>query len=117
MEELNNEQILSILQKYKDKREYDRNYYHTKLKNNKLFQQKQKERASEWYINNKEKHKKNCLKHNERRKLQNKLNYYRRLDKVDEFKIKHSAEWEKVLLLNLPHTPYERSTIKQSPST
>ena len=56
------------------------------------------------------------MKHNDTRGLRNKLNYYRKLNQVDKFKNKFPEDWERVLLLNLPHTPYEKYTKQQSSS-
>ena len=116
MDELNDEKILSILQSYKEKRKYDKDYYHTKLKVSEDFKVKNRQRAKDWISLNKERHKKNCMKHNDTRALRNKLNYYRKLNEVDKFKNKFPQDWERVLQLNLPHTPYEKYTKQQSSS-
>ena len=102
---LTDENILRILESYKEKRIYDKARYDEK-KNDPIYKQKNREYASNWIKNNKERHNKSQQNSSNRRKLQTKLNYYRRLNKVDKFKERYPNLWNKVLEEDLPHNPY-----------
>ena len=108
---ITNEEILRILESYKDKRIYDKKRYHNKLKLDPVYREKQKKATKTWILNNPEKHKKSLANSSERRKLQVKLNYYRKTNQLDKFKTKFPILWDKVLELNLPHTLTQKSSI------
>ena len=107
---LSNEDILRILESYKDKRIYDKKRYHTKLKHDPVYIEKQKNATKKWILNNPEKHKLSLDKTKDRRKLQVKLNYYRKTNQLDKFKTKFPTLWDKVLELHLPHSPIQQSS-------
>tara|TARA_R110000823_G_C15795031_1_gene486569 strand:- start:37 stop:393 length:357 start_codon:yes stop_codon:yes gene_type:complete len=104
MDGLTNEDILRILESYKVKREYDKKRY-DKVKDNADFKKQNSESTQKWIKNNKEKHKKSLENSAERRKIQSKLNYYRRLNKVDKFQEKFPILWDIVLEQHLPTAP------------
>ena len=108
---LSNENILRILESYKEKRIYDKQRYHNKLKKNPEYMQKRRDTTADWIKNNPERHKKALEKSSERRKLQVKLNYYKKTNQIDKFKTKFPILLEKCLELGLLQDQGDELTI------
>ena len=83
---LTNENILRILESYKEKRLYDKNRYHNKLKQNPEYMKQRRKATAKWIKDNPERHKKSQENSSERRKLQVKVGYYKKTNQLDKFK-------------------------------
>lgn len=93
--DLTAEQIARILTNYKNKRIRENKYYHEVSKNNEDFKKKNRERAKNHYENGyKEKKKENYNQNKELLKNKSLYNYYKKKDKIDVFKEKHSEKFQ-----------------------
>tara|TARA_R110000796_G_scaffold42072_1_gene104283 strand:- start:140 stop:490 length:351 start_codon:yes stop_codon:yes gene_type:complete len=108
---LTNENILRILESYKEKRIYDKQRYHNKLKKNPEYMKQRRETTAQWIKDNPERHKKAQEKSSERRKLQVKVNYYKKTNQLDKFKLKFPMLMERCLELGLLPAQDDESAI------
>ena len=96
---LDNTLINRILEQYKKTRTRERAYYHDIKKNDQEFMNKNRERAKNHYVNNKDKRKVDYEENKDYYKFKSLYYYYKRKDKAEEFKEKFPEKVE-VLLLN-----------------
>lgn len=92
MEQLNDEQIQTILTAYKKKRESEIKHYHTVLKNDPTFQEKNRYRAKKWYEINKDKRKQYYEDNKDFQNAKNIYNYHKKKDNLEFFKTKHQEK-------------------------
>jgi hypothetical protein len=85
-------EIAHILKLYKQNREKDKAKY-DKVKDNEEFKLKNRQRAKEHYYKNKEMKKINYQKDKEYIKFRNSYNYYKKLDRIDDFKNKYPERY------------------------
>ncbi len=100
MEQLNDEQIQTIVDAYKKKRESEIKHYHEVLKNDPTFQAKNKYRAKVWYHNNKDKRREYYQENKDFQNAKNIYNYHKKKDNLDYFKTKHSEKYELLIQKN-----------------
>ena len=89
---LTNEEIEKIINRYKQKKSREKQYYHTTLKDSEEFVKKNRARAKAHYENNKENKK---LKYNTNKdflKAKSLYNYYKKKDNLHDFKEKHQSK-------------------------
>lgn len=86
--EFSDNDIQHILKLYKQRREKDKEKY-DKIKDNEEFKLKNRERAKKHYHENKELKQKTYLNDKEFIKCRNNYNYYKKLDRIDDFKNKY----------------------------
>ena len=94
------EDINKILEQYKKTRARERRYYHEIKKNDETFVNKNRERARNHYVTNKDKRKCDYDENKDYYKCKSLYYYYKRKDKKDEFMEKFP---EKVQILNSKH--------------
>ncbi len=82
------ETIVSELQKFKDKRSYDRNYYHNVIKQNPDKLNRRRQQAKEYMATRKDISKKRYQEKRETILIKNQYNYYKRKDRLQDFKVK-----------------------------
>jgi len=92
--DLTADQIARILTNYKNKRERENKYYHEVTKNKEDFKIKNRERAKAHYQNGyKEKKKEIYSQNKDLLKTKSLFNYYKKKDKIDDFKAKHQDKY------------------------
>ncbi len=92
MEQLNDDQIQTIITAYKKKRESEIKQYHEVLKNDEEFKKKNRYRAKKWYENNKDKRKEYYQENKDFQNAKNIYNYHKKKDNLDYFKSKHQEK-------------------------
>jgi len=97
--ELHNDQIKSILESYKKKRQREILNYHTNIKNNPELMEKRRETARQHYNNNKEKKKEYYEKNKEHIRLQRLATYYK--DDLSKLKTKYPMDYEVMVDLQI----------------
>jgi len=109
---MNEEEIIKVLQYYKEKREYDRNRYHNYLKHDPEWVLKQQKFNRESYHKNRDKR----LEYNHRNKdtinTKNLYRWYHKNNRQEEFKLKFPDKYKlledmnfKLLPTNHPQSP------------
>tara|TARA_R110001592_G_scaffold309772_1_gene584232 strand:+ start:40 stop:381 length:342 start_codon:yes stop_codon:yes gene_type:complete len=89
----NDKLIQKLLSNYKKKREYDYQIYHTQKKLDPIFMDKNRERAIKHYHDNKDKRKEYYEKNKDLHKCKNLYYYYKKNDRLDEFKSKYEDKY------------------------
>jgi len=92
--EMSNEQIKKIVNQYNRKREREKENYHTKLKCDDEWCERNKERALIYYHENKDKKKEKYIKDKDFVKSRSLYQYYKRMDRVKDFKDKYPDKCE-----------------------
>ncbi len=92
MSEYTESEINNILKLYKQSREKNKERYN-KIKDTEEFKLKNRARAKEHYHNNKEVKKNTYQNDKEFLKCRNNYNYYKKLNRCDEFKIKFPEKY------------------------
>ena len=87
------DKVRKILESYKKKAGKDKERY-ARNKESPEFMEQNRVRAREHYENNKEKKKDAYLNNKETRKAKCLMNYYKKQDRLEEFKEKHPACWD-----------------------
>lgn len=98
---MNNAEIQRVLQLYKEKKERDRNYYHTTVKNDKDRMEHRRQTSRKYAEVNRDKQAEYRLKNKERINLRNMVNYYSKLNRLEEFKTKKSYKYRRAIELNI----------------
>ena len=97
---MNEEEIIKLLQYYKEKREYDRYRYHNYLKNDPEWVDKQKKWNRESY----HKHRDKRLEYNNKNKdiinTKNLYRWYYKNNKQDDFKLKFPDKYKLLVDMN-----------------
>tara|TARA_R100000935_G_scaffold40973_1_gene62495 strand:- start:23 stop:352 length:330 start_codon:yes stop_codon:yes gene_type:complete len=97
---MNEEEIIKVLQYYKEKREYDRYRYHNYLKNDPEWVDKQKKWNRESY----HKHRDKRLEYNNKNKdiinTKNLYRWYYKNNKQDDFKLKFPDKYKLLVDMN-----------------
>ena len=93
---MNEDKINDVLNKYKNKRENEKEKYHTIKKFDENFIKQNRQRAKEHYQNNKDKKKEYYINNKEKYKLNNLFNYYKKINDFDKLKNKYPNEYEKL---------------------
>jgi hypothetical protein len=96
---MNNEKVQSELQKFKDKKSYDKHYYHTIIKNDPEKLQKKRLQAKEYMSGRKDRSKELYEKNKEVILIKNQIRYYKSRNRLSEYKNKDS--YKKALELKL----------------
>jgi hypothetical protein len=94
MEQLNDEQIENIVSAYKKKREAEIKHYHTVLKNDEKFKEKNRYRAKVWYDNNKDKRKQYYEDNKDFQNAKNIYKYHLKKENLEYFKTKHADKYK-----------------------
>ena len=92
--ELSHDQIETIINNYKHKREREKSYYHRVKKTNEEFVLKNRERAKNHYALNKDK---KLIKYRDNKEFlsaRQLFHYYKRNDKVATFMEKHPQKYQ-----------------------
>ena len=92
--DLSDQKIKQVLERYKRKQIMDKERYHNIRKHNPDFVMKNRERAKQHYILNKDKKKEYYEKHGELKKARSLVIYYTKLGRLDEFKDKYPDKWD-----------------------
>lgn len=93
MFDLTEEQIETILTRYKNQQQRDKDKYE-KVKDSEEFKMKNREKAKLWYDNNKEKRAKKYQDNKDFMSAKNTYYYYKRTDQIDKFKQKHPQKYD-----------------------
>tara|TARA_S200002703_G_scaffold104434_2_gene90605 strand:+ start:1549 stop:1878 length:330 start_codon:yes stop_codon:yes gene_type:complete len=97
-DELTNEEIMKLIQKYKNKRTNEKKYYHNVTKTKEEFKVKNRENAKKHYEEKgREMKKEKYVKNKDIIKAKALYNYYLKNDNIDGFKDKHKDRY--ILLL------------------
>ena len=86
----NNQDIIKILQQYKNKKECEHNRYHNVLKHNSEFKIINNNRSKEYYNNNKDKIKDGYQEKKEMKNAKSLFRYYKTNGIIHLFTVKHS---------------------------
>ena len=93
MFDLTEEQIETILTRYKNQQQRDKEKYE-KVKDSEDFKIKNREKARLWYENNKEKRAKKYQDNKDFNLSKNTYYYYKRTNQLDKFKEKHPQKYD-----------------------
>ena len=91
---LSEEQINKILSNYKKKAEREKHYYHNVAKLDENFKIKNRQRAKAHYEKNKDKKKEKYDTNKDFLKSKSLYNYYKKNDRIDDFKKKHDDKFQ-----------------------
>lgn len=97
--ELDNDQIKSILESYKKKREREKAHYHETIKHSDDLMEKRREISRNHYNKNKDKKREYYQKHKETIRLQRLATYYK--DSLDKLQEKYPTEYDIMVDLDL----------------
>jgi len=89
---LTNEEIEKIINRYKNKKIREKQYYHTTLKDSEEFVKRNRARAKAHYENNKENKKEKYNNNKDFLKAKSLYNYYKKKDNLNVFKEKHKSK-------------------------
>lgn len=95
--ELSEEQINNILTQYIKKREYDKNYYLEKIKDNVVHRDANRKQSLQYYYDHRESALAYQHKNRDKYKIINSYNYYKRNHRLDDFKLKYPERFEKMV--------------------
>jgi len=97
--ELDNDQIKSILESYKKKREREKANYHETIKHRDDLMEKRREISRNHYNNNKEKKREYYQKHKETIRLQRLASYYK--DDLSKLQEKYPIDYQVMIDLQM----------------
>lgn len=87
------EELQRMIRAYEKKRAREKKHYN-KVKDTEEFKKQNRQRAKEWYERN-QGTRKNYYENNKQLTIaKNSYNYYRKLDRVNDFKIKHPKKYK-----------------------
>lgn len=89
---MKDEAIIGELQKFKDKRDYDKNYYHNVIKKDADRLNKKRSQAREYMATRKDRSKDRYEKNKEIILIKNQIRYYKKRDRLEDFKKKKSYD-------------------------
>jgi hypothetical protein len=93
IENYSQDEIQRMIRSYEHKRAREKKHYN-KVKDTEEFKQKNRERAKEWYNRN-QNTRKNYYENNKQITIaKNSYNYYKKLDRVNDFKTKHPKKYQ-----------------------
>jgi hypothetical protein len=95
--EFTDNEIQEILSKHVKLKEYKREYYKRRYKEDPIHRDKVKQRSKEYYDKNKEEIKENYKKQKDFIKFKRNLRYAKGVKKLEEFNIKYNKECEMYL--------------------
>ena len=98
-DDISEDVIKRLIEKYKHKLEYDKTRYHTKMKINPDF--REKNRAREHYKTNKDKKKDYYENNKETNQARNNYYYYKKTNRLELFKSKKKEQYEHLLARSL----------------
>ena len=87
MENYSEEQIQKIIQSYHNKKEREKEHY-DKIKDTEEFKSYNRQKVKDWYSKNKDRRKEEYENNKEIRKARSSYYYYKRINRLDDFKIK-----------------------------
>jgi len=94
---MDNEKIVKILKAYEQKRDREKQYYQEVKKHDEEFIKKNRERAKMHYEVNKDKRKEKYDKNKELNQIKSLYRYYKKKDKIEDFKDKHPEKYTTLL--------------------
>lgn len=94
LEDYTEEYIQKLIITHQKKLANDRHTYLTKYKNDKVFQEKNRAAANDYYRRNKEKIGDRMEKNKEKNSALNSYRYYKKTDRIDLFKNKHPEKYD-----------------------
>ena len=94
--ELSQEQMNIAKARYIKQCEYNRNYYRNRYHNDEEFRERRCQISKKYEDNNKQRKQEYYLKNAERIKMKQKINYYRKKGRLEEFVEKHHELLEKL---------------------
>jgi hypothetical protein len=97
--EYTEDEIQHILKLYKQTKDKRRAYY-DKIKDTEEFKTKNRAKAKEHYHENKELKKNAYIQNKELIKARSSYNYYKKRDRIDDFKEKYPDRYEKLVHVN-----------------
>jgi hypothetical protein len=92
--DLTDEYIQNLVTKHKQKLKYYSDRYHNIKKHDPEYVKSNRNRARLHYEKNKEKKKENYEKNKPFMRARSSYYYYKKLDKIDDFKMKHKEKYE-----------------------
>ena len=98
---MNNEEIQRILQQYKDKKARDRAYYHNHIKHDEEKLERRRLASRKYVENNPIRQIEYREKNRERINLRNLVNYYKRNDRLEEFRNKKAEKYQRAIELKI----------------
>ncbi len=98
---MNNEEIQRILQQYKEKKARDRAYYHNHIKVDEERVKKRREASRKYVESNPIKQIEYRQKNRERINLRNLVNYYKRNNRLEEFKVNKPDKYKRAIELHI----------------
>jgi len=93
IENYSQDEIQRMIRSYEHKRTREKKHYQ-KVKDTEEFKQKNRQRAREWYEKNQAVRKNYYEKNKQITIAKNSYNYYKKLDRVNDFKIKHPKKYQ-----------------------
>ncbi len=94
--DLTETQISKILHQYLKKKQYDKDYYQIKKKD-KDFAETNRQQSLQYYHKNRDRKIEYQQKNREKYLIINSFNYYKRHNRVDDFKKKYPERFEKIV--------------------
>ena len=94
LEDFTEEYIKKLIDTHQKKLANDRHIYLTKHKNDEKFQEKNRERANDYYKRNKEKVKNRMEKNKVKNGALSSYRYYKKTDRIDLFKKKYPDKYK-----------------------
>lgn len=94
LEDYTEEYIKKLITNHQKKLENDRHIYLTKHKDDKEFQEKNRQRANDYYKRNKEKVKNRMDKNKVKNSALSSYRYYNKTNRIDLFKKKHPEKYK-----------------------
>lgn len=98
---MNNEEIQRVLQQYKEKKARDREYYHTHVKTDTDRVERRRQASRDYMKNNRDKQAEYRIKNKEKINLRNLINYYRKHNRLNEFKTTKPDKYQRAIELNI----------------
>tara|TARA_R100000734_G_scaffold6948_1_gene5758 strand:- start:5228 stop:5545 length:318 start_codon:yes stop_codon:yes gene_type:complete len=92
--DLTDEYIQSLVDNHKKKLQYYSDRYHNIKKHDPEYMKSNRERARLHYEKNKEKKKENYEKNKPLMRAKNSYYYYKKINKLDDFKTKHTEKYD-----------------------
>ncbi len=93
IENYSQDEIQIMIRAYEHKRAREKKHYQ-KVKDTEEFKQQNRRRAKEWYEKNQTVRKDYYEKNKQITIAKNSYNYYKKLDRVNDFKIKHPKKYQ-----------------------
>ena len=94
MEEFSDTQIQNILKTYKKKRESEKKHYHSVLKHDPEFKEKNRQRAKIWYEKNRDRRKSYYETNKDEHNAKTLYKYHLKKDNLEYFKNHHSDKYD-----------------------